>query len=358
MRRLHVVLPREDPRPLLLFLNYTGIGDLVLALPLLRALRPRFRAVPVVPPASREVAGLLHEDGALEGYAVTRGALRADRHPLAFLRACRELSRLRAAELVVYGRTAFGWAARSGLLRGGRSLFCSPRGTAPPAAPAFEVLASGGNRTRDYLRIAERLGAPGHGTAFRLSSPLRDRLRRLARSRVPWSDYAVVSSWTNEPRKDAPPRFFREGLEALVAAGLPVVLTGLPRNRGAMRALRAGAPGGRTVDLVGATSLPELLGLLAGARVLLASEGGTLHLARMVGTPVIGAFGPSTPESVLLDTAGLEAIRADVPCSPCESTARRFRCPGARLECLERLEVSAVSRALVRSGAAQKEGVA
>ncbi|MFH0881706.1 MAG: glycosyltransferase family 9 protein [bacterium] len=49
-----------------------------------------------------------------------------------------------------------------------------------------------------------------------------------------------------------------------------------------------GAP---LVDLSGKTDLAALLGVLAGARLVIASSTGPLHLASAVGTPVVSAYG-------------------------------------------------------------------
>ena len=73
--------------------------------------------------------------------------------------------------------------------------------------------------------------------------------------------------------------------------GLAVLLCGGPNDyeRGVAAAIERVA----TVpvrNLVGADSLPQLLALLARARVLLAPDSGPAHLATMVSTPVIGLY--------------------------------------------------------------------
>jgi len=44
-----------------------------------------------------------------------------------------------------------------------------------------------------------------------------------------------------------------------------------------------------------ATTIEELMGLLAHARCLLAADSGPLHLAAALGTPVVGLYGPTDP---------------------------------------------------------------
>jgi len=44
-----------------------------------------------------------------------------------------------------------------------------------------------------------------------------------------------------------------------------------------------------------ATTIEELMGLLAHARCMLAADSGPLHLAAALGTPVVGLYGPTDP---------------------------------------------------------------
>ncbi len=50
------------------------------------------------------------------------------------------------------------------------------------------------------------------------------------------------------------------------------------------------------VDLVGRTSLKQLLALLQRGRVLISPDSGPVHMATAVGTPVIGLYATSNPE--------------------------------------------------------------
>ena len=49
------------------------------------------------------------------------------------------------------------------------------------------------------------------------------------------------------------------------------------------------------VNQIGKDTLPELLALLARARVLLTPDSGPAHMATMVGTPVIGLYAATNP---------------------------------------------------------------
>ena len=51
----------------------------------------------------------------------------------------------------------------------------------------------------------------------------------------------------------------------------------------------------RFLNLTTKTSLPEMISLLAQARLVIANDSGPLHIAAALGTPVLGLFGPTTP---------------------------------------------------------------
>ena len=87
---------------------------------------------------------------------------------------------------------------------------------------------------------------------------------------------------------------------AVVAAALdgpvPVVLTGTAGERPAAErvAADAGLPAGRV--LAGRTSLPELSAVIAGADLVICGDTGVAHLASAFGTPSVVLFGPVGPE--------------------------------------------------------------
>lgn len=52
----------------------------------------------------------------------------------------------------------------------------------------------------------------------------------------------------------------------------------------------------QVINQIGQDTLPQLLGLLSRARVLLAPDSGPVHMATMVGTPVLGLYAATNPE--------------------------------------------------------------
>jgi ADP-heptose:LPS heptosyltransferase len=104
--------------------------------------------------------------------------------------------------------------------------------------------------------------------------------------------------------------------EALVANGHRVIVTG-PADDLVARRLAAAVTG--AVDMVGATSLPQLAGVLADAGAVCVGNTGVMHLAAAAGTPVVAVFPPTVPVSRWRPWRVPHVVLGnhDVPCSPC-----------------------------------------
>lgn len=103
---------RTTERPLVIFITYTGIGDLLMALPMLGRLRSRFHALPVVPRPYGELAQLLLQDDLLDDYLLTDEDLVFSRDPAGHFHICRALSRLQPDAVIIYGKLMMAYAAR------------------------------------------------------------------------------------------------------------------------------------------------------------------------------------------------------------------------------------------------------
>ena len=73
-------------------------------------------------------------------------------------------------------------------------------------------------------------------------------------------------------------------------------------------------------NLIGQTSLRELMTLLKSCRVLLTNDTGPMHVAAALDVPVVAIFGSTSPE-LTGPTSSSEVqhriIKSDAPCSPC-----------------------------------------
>lgn len=127
--------------------------------------------------------------------------------------------------------------------------------------------------------------------------------------------------------------------------GFAAVAHGLQQERGAEIVL-VGQPEDDTdlvdhllerepINLVGATTLPQLADVIAGADLFIGADSGVMHIAASTGTPVLSIFGPSNPAAWRPWTAGAYAAALDsgVECSPCSYVGHGI---GAREGCAAR----------------------
>lgn len=112
--------------------------------------------------------------------------------------------------------------------------------------------------------------------------------------------YVVVQVPSLVPYKQWPLAHFKQLLPALVAQGLPVVLTGsasaADRERVAdvVQALPREARG-RVLDVAGRLDLNQVATLLAGSRLYIGPDTSITHLAAACSVPVIALYGPVDP---------------------------------------------------------------
>ncbi len=228
-------------------------------------------------------------------------------------------------------------------------------------------------RTKElsWLWTSERV-APGDGGAHMVEQYLDAAehvlgARPLARRELPrdeaaerWADALVaelggapilVNLGATKPANRWPPERFGALAAALAAEhGVPVGLTGGPDDRAAadaaLGALRALGLGGASVrDLVGATSLPQLVALERRARLFVGCDTGPMHVAAAVGTRAVALFGPADPRRTGPYGAGHVVVREPPPCAPCN----RKTCNQPRHACMQDITVETVLAAVRRA---------
>jgi lipopolysaccharide heptosyltransferase I len=116
---------------------------------------------------------------------------------------------------------------------------------------------------------------------------------RLAERKI--GEYIVIGPGGSWRAKRWPPdRFGAVCREFETRHGIAAVIPRAPGEEGlAEEVLRAAHPA-KPVAI--ATSIEELMGLVAGALCVIAADSGPLHLAAALGTRVVGLFGPTDPK--------------------------------------------------------------
>jgi ADP-heptose:LPS heptosyltransferase len=99
------------------------------------------------------------------------------------------------------------------------------------------------------------------------------------------------------------------------------------------------------INLVGKTSLIELVAVLKEAAAGIGPDSGPGHLSGAVGTPYIALFGPTSPKRVAPYGCQHLVIKTDVSCAPCN----KRRCPGLDKICMSSISVGAVETKLAEA---------
>mgnify|MGYP005848585615 CR=1 FL=1 len=275
-----------DPRSILI-VKTTSLGDVVHAVPTLRALRGRYPAARIEWLIDARFAAVIVGHRALDAAIPVRSAGLPGLSAFAdhLLRGAFHLAgagRLRARrfDLVI---------DLQGLLR----------------SAVMSVLA--GARRRRGPADAREL-APLLYTEPTAPSPTPHAVERclaaagfaVAEPQVPRFDLPVdpaaaaraAARRSSRPDKDWPAAGYAQVARALAARGRTVVLLGGADDAAACRAIAESARTG--LPAVGWPTA-EAIALLAGAEVFIGGDSGPLHLAAALGRPAIGLFGPTDP---------------------------------------------------------------
>jgi heptosyltransferase II len=108
------------------------------------------------------------------------------------------------------------------------------------------------------------------------------------------------------------------------------------------------------LSFVGKTTLLELIALLKRADGVITHDGGSLHLARLVGCKLCGVFGPSSPKDFSLDNEDEIMLWGgrDLKCCPCYNGETFARC--SHQSCMKQIYPEDILAVLVRKWGLKK----
>jgi ADP-heptose:LPS heptosyltransferase len=250
-----------------LVLRALGLGDLLTAVPALRALRrarPAARLVVAAPAGLRELALLT---GAVDAL-VPVGPL----EPLP--------SSLAAADLAVnlHGRGPQSTALLAAT---------GPRRLVSYGLPDGPQWRSDEHEVLRWCRLLQESGLPADPTDLALAAPAVAPGVRGA---------TLVHPGAAQVSRHWPVERWAEVARGLAAAGHDVRITGGAGERDRCDQVAAAAGLDSAQVLAGRTDLLGLTALVAAARLLVSVDTGVAHLATALGTPSVVLFGPTPPE--------------------------------------------------------------
>lgn len=287
------------------------LGDTVMAVPAVRALREHFAGWRVV--LAGPWVGLLARQGLADTLVTYPRAWNARLAAADAVRREHPETAVLLPNSVESALAAWYWGAgrRVGFATAGRGLLL----TDAPALPAPRQ-----HQVDEYLTLAATCGAAIVDPVPRLSppdrhGPEREEVRALLRD-AGAGDGKVVAVHLGAafgPAKLWPLGCVEAFCRLMAREGTPVVLVGAPGDAAAAARVTAAAPA-RT--LVGRDRPALLSALLSEVDVLVSGDTGVAHLAAALGTPAVTLFGPTDP-ALSAPRGQARVLTHPVPCAPC-----------------------------------------
>jgi ADP-heptose:LPS heptosyltransferase len=183
-----------------------------------------------------------------------------------------------------------------------------------------------------YWTVAAALGAGDGPKCFRV--PVQEAEREWAHELLgpfprPWLMVGVGARW--QTKRWPPEHFAALARRVLERFGGTAAFVGGRDETPLARTVAEHLPPGRTCDLTGRTTLPQLAAVLSLADAMVANDTGPLHLADALGRPVVAPYTCTNPGETGPYGALAGAVVSRVWCQG----SRRKRCP--RLECMTEL---------------------
>jgi len=148
---------------------------------------------------------------------------------------------------------------------------------------------------------------------------------------------ALASGAAYGSAKCWPPERYAALADRLIAeADADVILFGTAAERAVAQRIAAGMRH-RPIVLAGETSIGELPALFSLCNLFIGNDSGAKHVAAAAGLPVVGIFGPTDPAGTAPLTPRFQLVRQPVSCSPCFLR----HCPVDH-RCMTRIEVDVV----------------
>jgi heptosyltransferase-2 len=305
------------------------LGDAVMSLPALEAIRDRFPRARIALLAKPSVADLYSRESVADEVILYDSPSR--------WRMGRQL-RPRGFDCAILLQNAFeaAWIARVagipnriGYDRDGRRLLltCPVPVPKPGEIPRHERFY--------YLELLRRAGLIPRlppSDSIRLKAGPRTTGKRVI-GVSPGAAYGGAKRWL--------PERFAESAGLLAAArGASIALFGSPGERALCDQVARRLDGHAVINHAGRTTLGEFIELAAGCELFLSNDSGAMHIAAALGVPTVAVFGATDAAATGPVGAQVRVVREPVECSPCLLR----ECPIDH-RCMERVSASRVVKA-------------
>lgn len=318
-------------------IHLNQIGDMVFALPLLKAVRDYYAGAEICSVVKPNLRELLEGSGYVDRILLKEDGLAAK------AKLATSLHRMRLDLLICLARS------QEGLLLSAASGSRTKAGFAHfPWDLTLDVKENveGHNCWYNNAKLLRALGIPiiqdNYVGLLRIKGeePARDLPERYVVLSPGASARRLIKAWDEDK--------FAAVIRQLHARyGLAAVLVGGADSRDCiaqiMELAQRDGDQPMIVDLSGRIGLRQLVAVLRKASLFVGIDSGVMHLASAVDIPVVGLFGPTDPFYVGPQNRRSEVVRVDMPCTPCyiKPTCTQY-------DCMRALDVAPVLDACAR----------
>lgn len=302
------------------------IGDAIMALPALRAVREKFAQAEIAVVARPYVLDIYRDQGIAD--ELIAYDLAGEHSGVGGREKLAAELRERKFDTALLLQNAFdaawlAWRAkipeRIGYARDGRSFLLTkaipvPRAKEIPAHEKFYYL--------ELLRRAGLIDCLPEVSWIELKVPAEKRNKAEeflvgAGARVGAIRIAVGAGAAYGSAKCWPPDRFAETLNRLTKdSDSDVILFGSAGEAAVSAAILAGLRK-KPIDLTGKTPISDLPALLSRCHLFIGNDSGAMHVAGAVGVPIVAVFGPTDPTGTVPVTPKCTVVQQKPYCSPC-----------------------------------------
>jgi len=184
-----------------------------------------------------------------------------------------------------------------------------------------------GGWTKSILKINQEIAE-----ALGIEGPLGTPSITVTPDEISWSESVLTDSGLAQrspliglhcssimPSKKWPPKYFADVLWGLKesAPDLAGISFGTQSERSESEQVRALAPNVNWLEGCGQWNIRQSVSMLKACDVLISGDTGLMHMAAAVGTKTVSIFGPSSTERLAPTYNGGVALHPNTPCHPC-----------------------------------------
>ncbi|APG28965.1 lipopolysaccharide heptosyltransferase II [Syntrophotalea acetylenivorans] len=172
------------------------------------------------------------------------------------------------------------------------------------------------HHTDYYQKMLQRLGIQGGDANLRLACTEEE--LDWAQEILGAGDWVAINPGAayGSAKRWFPDRF-AETADGLVAEyGVNIVLTGGPGEKEIGQDIAA-AMSSKPLNLIGQTSVRQLMAVLASVRLLVSNDSGPMHVGAAFGVPIVAVFGPTDHTTTSPKADICRIIRKATDCAPC-----------------------------------------